>query len=79
MIQLLTLFSELSRGSIDNRKVEQIDNSNIAKIIRCSQLLTNLILHAQVPEVMRIAVKCAKVYLKKVDLKDVKILRKSTD
>jgi len=34
-----------------------------------------MVLHAKVPEVMRIAVKCAKIYLRKVDLRDIKLLR----
>ena len=37
--------------------------------------MANMVLHIQVPEVMRIAVKCAKVYLKKADLRTVKIMR----
>ena len=41
--------------------------------------MANMVLHIQVPEVMRIAVKCAKVYLKKADLRQINILRSSID
>ena len=36
-------------------------------------------LHLKVPEVMRIAAKCAKVYLKKVSLLEIKMLRSIDD
>ena len=40
--------------------------------------MANMVLHVQVPEVMRIAVKCAKAYLKKADLRTVKIMRSAS-
>jgi hypothetical protein len=40
--------------------------------------MANMVLHVQVPEVMRIAVKCAKAYLKKADLRNVKIMRSAS-
>lgn len=42
---------------------------------KVAQLLANMILHVQTPEVMRTAIKSAKVYLHKVNLKDIRLLR----
>ena len=52
-----------------------IDATRIKKINRVAQLLANMVLHVQVPEVMRNVISCAKVYLRKVNLRDIKLLR----
>ena len=51
------------------------DATRVKKINRVAQLLANMVLHVQVPEVMRNVISCAKVYLRKVNLRDIKLLR----
>lgn len=70
---LLSMFLELSSGSQIVKNVSGSDD------VRCAQLMANMVLYIQTPEIMRIAVKCAKVYLQKADLRKVKILRSSKD
>ena len=38
-----------------------------------------MVLHVKIPEVMRITVKCAKNYLRKVDLKTIQLLKVSSN
>lgn len=73
-IQLLKLFSELTRGS-DAKQNEHVDLGQVKKVGRVAQLLANMVLHVQVPEVMRITVKCARSHLRKVNLRDIKLLK----
>ena len=65
-ISLLKLFAELTRGSKTSSASSSddplvMDSLQKKKVMRSAQLLANMVLHLQVPEVMRIAVKCAKI------------------
>lgn len=43
------------------------------KVMRCSSLLAYMLLHVEVPAVIRLAIKCAKVFFKLVDLRKLKL------
>ena len=70
-ISLLKLFSELTRGSGTNQDKVVVDAIQKQKVNRSAQLLANMVLRVRVPEVVRITAKCAKIYLKRVDLREI--------
>ena len=48
------------------------------KVMRCSSLLAYMLLHVEVPAVIRLAIKCAKVFFKLVDLRKLKLFYAET-
>ena len=49
------------------------------KVMRCSSLLAYMLLHIEVPAVIRLAIKCAKVFFKLVDLRKLKLFYSESD